>query len=141
LIANSRNFEVNHGHVSETARAAVSTCTGANCYATNSGWYDAQFEKGGAASTAYLWQFSFTESGSDVVAEAWGGLPVTQSGPTELPAAPAAPLYIGNCEAANCAFLGDIGELVLFDRTLTSDEKARAVAYLTEKWSLEAPSN
>ncbi len=67
-------------------------------------------------------------------------LPVTQSNPEELLVAPAGPLLVGNCEAANCAFLGDVGELVLFDRGLTSEETARTVAYLTHKWSLVEPT-
>jgi hypothetical protein len=141
VIANSRNFEVNHGHAAETARAGVSACASANCYTANSGWYDAKFEKGTATDTAYLWQFSFVEVSNDLVAEAWGGLPVTQVNPTELPVAPATPFYVGNCEPANCAFLGDVGEIVLFNRALTSDEKTQAVAYLTSKWSLSEPSN
>lgn len=141
LMANSRNFEVNHGHITETAKAAVSTCVSSNCYTTNSGWYDAKFERGAAANTAYLWQFAFLQATTDLVAEAWGGSLVTQTGPTELPVAPATPFYVGNCDAANCGFLGDIGELVLFARPLTNDEKTQAVTYLTSKWSLQEPNN
>lgn len=89
----------------------------------------------------YLWQFSFNDVSADLIAEAWGGLPVTQANPTELPVAAVAPLYVGNCDAANCGFLGDIGEIVLFDRPLTESEQTRSVTYLSAKWSLSEPSH
>lgn len=44
-------------------------------------------------------------------------------------------LYIGNNNSANY-WKGDIGELLLFTRTLTANEILGVEAYLTEKWGL-----
>ncbi len=136
LLANARNFEVNHGHISSTARAAVSTCVGSNCLAANSGWYDAQFNPTAAANTAYLWHFGFSEDTLTLFAEAFGGTLGTRSGPAELPVLPATPLVVGNCDAANCGFAGDIAEIVLFDHTLPATDQSSVMTYLASKWDL-----
>lgn len=141
LFGNSRNVEVNHGHSWVGARNGVSVCSGPNCYTANSGWHDARFDKGVSANTPYLWQFSFAETSTQLLATAWGGLSVTQTSLDDLPVAPATPLFVGNCDAVNCAFQGDLGEAVFFDRELTTEEATQAVTYLTHKWSLTQPSN
>ncbi len=136
LLTNARNFEVNHGHVSSTARAGVSTCVGSNCLTENSGWYDAQFNPTAASNTAYLWHFGFSEDTLTLFAEAFGGTLVTRSGPAELPVLPATALVIGNCDASNCGFAGDIAEIVLFDHALPATDQSSVMTYLASKWDI-----
>lgn len=139
VLANSRNFEVNHGHISDSARAAVSVCIGDKCESLNSGWYDANFDRGKLSNTAYLWHFAFDSAANQLFADAWGGTRVTQSGPTDLPVPAATPFSVGNCNEGNCGFQGDVAEVLLFDSSLSESEQARTVAYLTAKWSLATP--
>lgn len=140
VLANSRNFEVNHGHISDSARAAVSVCIGDKCESLNSGWYDANFDRGKLSNTAYLWHFAFDGATNQLLADAWGGTRITQSGPTDLPVPAATPFSVGNCNEGNCSFQGDIAEVLLFDSPLSDSEQARAIAYLTTKWSLTTPA-
>lgn len=140
LLANARNFEVNHGHISSSARAAVSVCVGDKCESLNSGWYDANFDQGALPNTAYLWHFAFDQATNQLYADAWGGLRVTKGGATESPVPPTTPFAVGNCNESNCSFLGDIAEVVLFDAALGESEQAQTLAYLAAKWSLTAPS-
>jgi hypothetical protein len=137
LLVNARNFEVNHGHVNGTERS-VSACVGPKC-TTGSGWHDARFAKGGAANVAYLWNFQFPETGRALVARAFGSAEVRVENLDELPILADTPLDVGNCAAANCGFSGDIAEILIFSRGLSSVERSQVDAYLAAKWTLTTP--
>ncbi len=139
LIANDRNMEVTHSHPWDGAINAASSCVGPDC-PNDGGWYSVRFTPAPAANTPHLWNWGFDAITTNIYARANGSAPVNNTGPTMTPWRPESPLLIGNCTTPPCGFTGDIGEIVIYSRTLSPDERSNVVSYLRNKWSLSAPN-
>jgi methionine-rich copper-binding protein CopC len=142
ILINGKNFEVNHGHAA-AARNALSVCVGSACV-NNQGWFDVRFVPPPVAETAYLWDFGFDAVTTSTFARSQGSAPVVNTGPTASPTEPLNPFSVGGdpltCEDLDgCHFAGDVGEVLLFSRTLSRDERVAVTAYLRDKWGTPEP--
>jgi methionine-rich copper-binding protein CopC len=139
LFTNDRNVQVNQGHQYDSSRNAVQACFGTNCV-ENSGWDAAKFTPEPTAEQPSLWNFGFDAITTTLFARSNGSTPINETGPTTTPWPPESPPVVGGCAVDDCGFSGDIGELIVYSRTLTPEERAATVAYLRDKWALAAPT-
>ncbi len=139
LLANDKNTEVNHGHPFGGARNAAASCVGSTC-PQNTGWYDVRFEPAPQPDQPSLWNWGFDAITTTLYVRSNGSAPINDTGPTMTPWLPESPLLIGNCTDATCGFTGDIGEIILYSRTLTATERVTTISYLRNKWGLNDPT-
>jgi hypothetical protein len=142
ILINGRNFEVNHGH-SVGARNALSVCAGSACV-NDQGWFNDRFVPAPVADTEYLWDFGFDTATASLFVRAQGSAPViTLAGVDPLTTA-ANPISVGGdpvqcSDHAGCHFLGDVAEVLLYDRVLSVDDRVLIDEYLRNKWSVVSP--
>lgn len=143
ILVDGDTFELNHGDTGGVSNA-LSVCAGSDC-TLGSSWFSARFSPTPIADTVYLWDFGFDALTTSLHARSQGSAPVFQPAPTVTPAAPATPFAVGGdpehcADTDGCHFAGDVGEILLYSRTLTQSERLAVVAYLRAKWGFAAPS-
>lgn len=143
ILVDGDTFELNHGDTGGVSNA-LSVCAGSDC-TEGSSWFSARFSPTPIADTVYLWDFGFDALTTSLHARSQGSAPVFQPAPTVTPAAPATPFAVGGdpehcADTDGCHFAGDVGEIVLYSRTLTQAERLAVVAYLRTKWGFATPS-
>lgn len=135
IVVNGTNFQINHGHPYDVGRNSTAICQG-NC-STTSLWHGARFVPAPNTNTPYLWNAGFDPITTTILVRSQGSAPVYNTSPTATPSAPATPFAIGGgCPDLACFFRGDVAEVLVYSRLLTSDERMAVVAGLRSKWGL-----
>jgi hypothetical protein len=128
LLRSGPSLEINHGHLDPNFLHS-----GASEFAA--GWAPAQFEDP-AINTTYVWNLSFDPSAGTLTAFTNGTATSTVSDLVGMPVTTTDPLTIGSRWSFARHFNGEIGEIILYRRTLSAPERNQIQSYLDAKWGL-----